>query len=119
MRRRAGCGLRQRSPSRWRRFARSQSGPGDKMRREASEGRSLRWWRNFDCGVSQDYGYYSSAFLLPVIQCGPARLASKSSLKEFEIILACAFIVETERCFPGLVAISAISFFTMARPNEL
>jgi hypothetical protein len=38
---------------------------------------------------------------------------------EFDIVRACTFMVDTERCCAGLVAISAISFFTMERPNEL
>ena len=38
---------------------------------------------------------------------------------EFEVVRACTFMVDTERCCSGLVAISAISFLTIARPNEL
>jgi hypothetical protein len=38
---------------------------------------------------------------------------------EFEVVPTCAFMVDTERCRLGLVAISAISFLTVARSNEL
>jgi hypothetical protein len=39
--------------------------------------------------------------------------------KEFEVVRACVFMADTERFCSGLAAISAISFLTMARPNEL
>jgi hypothetical protein len=32
----------------------------------------------------------------------------------FEVVRACTFMADTERCFSGLVAISAISFLTIA-----
>jgi hypothetical protein len=39
--------------------------------------------------------------------------------EEFEVVRACQFMVDTERGCSGLAAISAISFLTIARPNEL
>jgi hypothetical protein len=37
----------------------------------------------------------------------------------FEVVRVCAFMLDAERFWSSLAAVSAISFFTIARPNEL
>jgi hypothetical protein len=62
---------------------------------------------------------YSSASLLAVIPMRACALNIRGFDKEFEVVRPSTFMVDTERCCSGLVAISAISFLTIARPNEL
>jgi hypothetical protein len=38
---------------------------------------------------------------------------------ELEVVRGCTFTADIERCRSGLMAISAMSFFTIERPNEL
>jgi hypothetical protein len=62
---------------------------------------------------------YSSVSLLAVIPMRACALNIRGFDEEFEVVRACTFMVDTGRCRSGLVAISAISFLTIARPNKL
>jgi hypothetical protein len=69
------------------------------------------------CPAFEDYSY-SSASLFGEIPMRACAFNIQVFDKEFEVVRVCTFLVDTERCCSGLVAISAISFLTIARPNE-
>jgi hypothetical protein len=71
-------------------------------------------YRGISCRPAfQDYSY---SWASPMRACA---LSIHVFDEEFEVARPCTFMVDTERCRSGLVATSAISFLTMARPNEL
>ncbi len=83
----------------------------------AGAGHGVCAWRHHWLGLPQPLS--KQLFLSIACRTGPCAFHIHRLDGELEVVRGCTFTADIERCRSGLMAISAMSFLTIERPNEL